>query len=86
MTDVNDIHTAKALANIKLRIFEMGIRQEQVAEEAGYDPTLFSRFLRGRRPPPADFFEKVNAVLDRLERAEKAAQAAKEKVLNEGVA
>ena len=80
---MNEIHTAKRLANIKLRIFELGIRQEQVAEEAGYDPTLFSRFLRGRRPPPADFFEKVNAVLDREEAVRKALQETKEKVLKE---
>ena len=74
------------LAKIKLRIFELGIRQEQVADEAGYDPTLFSRYLRGRRRPPADFFEKVNAALDRLEAAEKAASEARERVLNEGAA
>ena len=74
------------LAEIKLRIFQLDIRQEQVAEAAGYESTLFSRYLKGRRPPPPDFFEKVNAALDRLERAEKAAQEAKEKVLNEGVA
>ncbi len=72
------------LAKIKLRIFELGIRQEQVAEEAGYDPTLFSRYLRGRRPPPADFFEKVNAALDRLEAAKKAANEAWERVLAGG--
>ena len=81
---MNEIHTAKRLANIKLRIFELGIRQEQVAEEAGYDPTLFSRFLRGRRPPPPDFFEKVNAALDRLEAAKKAANEAWERVLAGG--
>ncbi len=74
------------LAEIKLRIFQLDIRQEQVAEAAGYEATLFSRYLKGRRPPPPGFFEKVNAALDRLERAEKAAQEAKEKVLNEGVA
>ncbi len=74
------------VATIRDRIRLLGISQERVAQAAGYDPTLFSRYLRGLRPPPPDFFEKVNAALDRLERAEKAAQEAKEKVLNEGVA
>ena len=72
------------LVDIKLRIVRLGIRQEQVAEAAGYESTLFSRYLNGRRRPPPDFFEKVNAALDLLEAAEKAAQEAKEKVLNEG--
>ena len=70
----------------KIRIFQLGISQERVAQAAGYDPTLFSRYLRGLRPPPPGFFEKVNTALDRLEAAEKAAQEAREKVLNEGVA
>ena len=79
---VHSVH----LSEIKLRIFELGIRQEQVADEAGYESTLFSRYLNGRRPPPADFREKVNAALDKLEAAEKAGREARERVLREGAA
>ena len=72
------------LIRIKTRIIQLGIRQEQVADEAGYESTLFSRYLNGRRPPPTDFFEKVNAALDRLEAAKKAANEAWERVLAGG--
>ena len=47
----------------------------------GIEPTLFSRILRGIRPMPEGFEERVHAALDRLEAAEKAAQEAREKVL-----
>ena len=69
------------LADIKVRIARLGISQERVALAAGYDPTVFSRILRGLRPAPPDFEERVNATLDRLEAAEKAAQEARERVL-----
>ena len=72
--------------NIKARIFQLGISQERVALAAGYDPTLFSRILNGIRPTPPDFEARVNATLDRLEAAEKAATEARERVLaGEGV-
>ncbi len=71
---------------VKFRIALIGITREQVARSSGYDPSLFSRILNGLRPPPADFFEKVNAVLDREEAVRKALQETKEKVLKEWVA
>ena len=71
---------------IRTRIFQLGISQERVALAAGYDPTLFSRILNGIRPAPPDFEVRVNATLDKLEAAEKAAQEARERVLaGEGV-
>ena len=63
------------------RIVEIGVPQVDVAALLGMDSSLLSAYLNGRRPPPPDFFEKVNAALDRLEAAEKAAQEAREKVL-----
>ena len=73
-------------SHIKARLARLGISQERLARILGIHPSLLTRYFRGDRPPPPDFFEKVNAALDKLEAAEKAAQAAKEKVLNEGVA
>ena len=64
----------------------IGISQERVALEIGVDPTLFSRILRGLRPMPEDFEEQVMEALDLLERAEKAGQRARERVLREGAA
>ena len=69
--------------DIKFRIALIGITREQVARSSGYDPSLFSRILNGLRPPPADFREKVNAVLDREEAVKKELQEAEEKVRKE---
>ena len=84
------VSLSSPMDRVRSRIFQLGIPQERVALAAGYGPSLFSRYLsrylRGRRRPPPDFVEKVNAAIDRLEAAEKAAQEAREKVLNEGVA
>ncbi len=75
----------KGMNRLRGRLAELGVTQQDLADLLGINPTLLNHILKGRRPPPPDFFEKVNAALDLLEAAEKAAQEAKEKVLNEGV-
>ena len=67
--------------DIRIRIFQLGLTQERVARAAGYDVTLFSRILRGLRRKPEDFEARVNATLDRLEAAERAADEARARVL-----
>ena len=69
---------------IKARLARLGISQERLARILGIHPSLLTRYFRGDRPPPADFREKVNAALDKLEAAEKAAQEARERVLAGG--
>ena len=71
---------------MKTRWVRLGISQEQVAQAAGYDPTLFSRYLRGLRKPPSDFDQKVNEALDRMEAAENAAAEARARVMAQGEA
>ncbi len=66
---------------LKTRIASFPLSQEQIALKAGYEPSLFSRILRGLRPEPADFAQRVTAALDRLEEAERAADTARQKVL-----
>ena len=68
------------------RISRSGQSQERLALEIGMNPTLFSRILRGLRREPADFKRRVTAALDRREKAEQAADKARQKVLKEGVA
>ena len=63
------------------RIAELGVRKSDVAQQLGLDPTAFSAILNGRRTPPADFGPRVTAALDRLERAEQAADKARQRVL-----
>ena len=66
---------------IKVRIARSGISQERVAIAAGFEPTLFSRILRGLRTTPNGFEARVSNALDRLEAAERAAEEARQRVL-----
>ena len=61
----------------------MGLTQERVAVALGIDPSLLGRYLRGIRPMPKGMEAKIHATLDRIERAERAAQEARERVLAE---
>ena len=60
---------------------ELGVTQQDLADLLGINPTLLNHILKGRRSPPPGFYEKVNAALDLLEKAKKAADEAREKVL-----
>ena len=71
----------KRATDLSGRMSQFGFTQERVALVAGYDPTVFSRYLRGLRKPSPDFVERINATLSRLEAAERAAQEARERVL-----
>ena len=62
----------------------LGIPQERVALELGIDRSLLSRYLRGLRKPPEGFKARLNATLDRLEAAERAATEARERVMAGG--
>ena len=71
------------LAQVEGRIARARIRKADLARLLFLDPSAFSAILTGRRTPPPDFQKKVNAALDKLERAEKAGQKARDRVLNE---
>ena len=73
-------------ARIRGRIAEVGVRKADLARELGIDASAFSAVLNGRRTRPADFARRVTAALDRLEKAERAADKARQRVLKEGVA
>ena len=65
---------------------EIGVAQQDVAVQMGISVASLNLYLNGRREPPADFEERVTAALDRLERAERAAEEARAKVLAGGAA
>lgn len=66
---------------LRQRIRDASITQERLALQLGFDPSLFSRYLRGLRPAPDGFVARVAAALDQLERAEAAADEARQRVL-----
>ena len=70
---------------MRSRLAKLGVSQERVALAAGYEPSVFSRILRGLRPEPEDFERRVTAALDRLEEAELAAEKSRQKVLRRPV-
>ena len=70
--------------HIRGRMAELSVTQQDLAEALGLNATLLNHILKGRRTPPADFERRVTAALDRLERAERAADKARQKVLGKG--
>ena len=76
--------TENRIKKLRGRIAMAGVKRRDLAKLAGYSETMFSLFLNGVRTAPPDFGKKVNAALDRLERAEKAGRKAYEKALAEG--
>ena len=68
-------------STLRERIQRGEFRQEDVARTCGYNVYFFSRALRGQVETSDDFAEKVNMVMDRLEEAERAADAARARVL-----
>lgn len=68
---------------LKDRIQRRRFLQEDVAQACGFNESYFSRALRGRVETADDFAEKVSATLDRMEQAERAADAARARVMAE---
>ena len=76
--------TTLDFSRLRGRIAEAGLKRQDLAALLGYSETMFSLYLNGRRPAPPDFDAQVYAAIDRLERAEKAGQEARDRVLAEG--
>ena len=65
------------------RISELGLRQADLATYLEMSPTLLNGILNGRRPTPENFESHISNTLDRFERAEQAAEQARDKVMQE---
>ena len=75
-----------AMMNIKtMQLHESIIRspvsQERLALALGISPAFLSRLINGLRPMPEGMEARIHEALDRLERAERAASDARERVL-----
>ena len=69
--------------DLRARMVQTCILQQDVADEMGYDHGYLSRIMHGRVNTPDGFEERANIALDKLARAEQAAQEARERVLDE---
>ena len=67
------------------RISELGLRQADLAAYIEMNPTTLNAILRGRRPTPENFESYISKTLDRFERAEHAAEEARDKVMQEQI-
>jgi len=72
------------IPSIRARIAYLDLTREQVAMAMGLERSALSRYLNGTRPMPEGMEARIHATLDKLERAEQAAQEARERVLGEG--
>ena len=79
MTSTTDI------PGLRARIAEVGIRRQDIAVQLGYSESLFSLYINGRRPAPEGFEGRVQAALDLLEQADRAAKEARDRVLARGL-
>ena len=83
---MNSSHIPAWVRRIRGRMAEVGVSQMKLAVELGISVASLNLYLNGNRTPPADFARRVTAALDRLEKAERAADRARQKVLKEGAA
>ena len=67
------------------RISELGLRQADLSAYLEMNPTALNAILRGRRPTPENFESRISRALDRFERAEHAAEKARDKVMKERI-
>ena len=65
------------------RMAELRLRKSNLAAYLEMSPTLLNAILRGRRPTPENFESHISKTLDRFERAEHAAEEARDKVMQE---
>ena len=66
---------------VRERIALSGLTRDAVARQAGFHPSQFSRYINGTVKPPPDFKSRTLAALDLLQRAERAADEARRRVI-----
>ena len=68
------------ITRIRGRIAEVGCRQADIAQAIGINETLLNTYLRGRRPMPEGFEERVHTALDQIEEEQRVAREAVQKL------
>ena len=78
---MTDTEIGGVLLRLRGRIAEVGVMHCEVGGLMGIDPTQFSAILHGRRKMPKRFEARLLRAVGKLEAAERAANAARAKVL-----
>jgi hypothetical protein len=69
------------LLQLRARIAAAGVKHVDIAQQTGMNPTAISAILSGRRKMPKRFEARLLRAVGKLEAAERAANAARAKVL-----
>ena len=72
--------TPPHLRKLRGHIAEAGLKRQDLAALLGFSETMFSLYLNGRRPAPADFETQVRWAMDELEEEKRVAAEAVEKL------
>ena len=78
--------TPPHLRKLRGHIAEAGLKRQDLAALLGFSETMFSLYLNGRRPAPADFETQVRWAMDELEGEQRVAAEAVEKLRAERAA
>ena len=78
--------TPPHLRKLRGHIAEAGLKRQDLAALLGFSETMFSLYLNGRRPAPADFETQVRWAMDELEEEKRVASEAVERLRAERVA
>ncbi len=72
--------TPPHLRKLRGHIAEAGLKRQDLAALLGFSETMFSLYLNGRRPAPADFETQVRWAMAQLEEEQRVAAEAVEKL------
>lgn len=69
---------------IRLRMVDGDVTQRQVSVEMGVSESTLSMWIIGRHPMPEGTKERIFAAIDKIAKANRAAEEARQRVLAEG--
>ena len=78
---MTDTEIGGVLLQLRARIAAAGVKHVDIAQLTGMNPTAISAILSGRRKMPKRFEARLLRAVGKLEAAERAANAARAKVL-----
>ena len=72
----------KNIGTIKARLLALGVTQDKFAVSLGYSATSLSHWINEKYPMPEGMLDRINAKLDVLEEADRAALVVRDRILS----